>query len=124
MKNKFIPLLGLLAMGSAHADGLYFDGTDPKTSLPLKWVIGGALTYDDNINPGNGPKEDAYSSNPFVGLSFVNVTPQTTMDVYANLGLIYYFNNPSSVSDVNGDISAGFDITHDFNERLRISSRN
>lgn len=124
MKNKFSPLLfSLLAMGSASAAGLYFDGVDQKQSSPLKWVIGGSVIYDDNVSPGVGEKEESFAVNPYVGLSVTNVTPQTTVDVYVRLGVLYYFDAPEYVDDVNSSSSAGLNIDHQFNERLRLSSR-
>lgn len=125
MKNKFAPLFfSVLAMGSASAAGLYFDGVDAKESSPLKWMVGGSVIYDDNVSPGVGDKEESFAINPYVGVSFVNVSPQTTIDVYARLGLIYYFDSPEYVDDVNSASTAGLNIDHAFNERLRLNSRN
>jgi hypothetical protein len=59
-----------------------------------------------------------------VGLSFVNITPQTTWDVYARLGLIYYFDAPEGVDSTNSQSRAGVNLTHRVSERLRFSSRN
>lgn len=128
MKNQFSVslLFGLLAAASASAQGLYYVGDEAQESLPLKWVVGTSVIYDDNIAPGNGPEEDSVAINPYVGLSFVNITPQTTWDVYARLGLIYYFDQPSVAGsdDVNSQSRAGVNLTHRFSERLRFTSRN
>lgn len=124
---------GLSILGAAHGEGLYYVGSEAQESMPLKWVVGANLTYDDNVNPtyvnsatGRQEKDSATSINPYVGLSFVSITPQTTWDVYARLGLIYYFDKPSGsgVDDVNGQARIGINLTHNFNERLRFSSRN
>lgn len=131
MKRK-IPfgLLGLLAAGSASAQGLYYIGSEAQESLPLKWVVGMSAIYDDNVAPGsldaagNPDEEDSFGLNPYVGLSFVSMTPQTTWDVYARLGLVYYFDAPDYMDDVNSQSRAGINLTHRFNERLRFSSRN
>lgn len=125
MKRK-IPfgLLGLIAVGSASAQGLYYVGTEAQESLPLKWVVGASVIYDDNVSPGYGSKEESFGFNPYVGMSFVNITPQTTWDVYARLGLVYYFDAPDSMDDVSSQSRAGVNLTHRFNERLRFSSRN
>jgi hypothetical protein len=125
MKRK-IPfgLLGLLSIGSASGQGLYYVGTEAQESLPLKWVVGASVIYDDNVSPGFGSKQDSLGFNPYVGMSFVSMTPQTTWDVYARLGLIYYFDAPSGMDDVNSQSRAGINLTHRFNERLRFSSRN
>lgn len=125
MKRKIpVGLLGLLAIGSASGQGLYYVGSEAQESLPLKWVVGVSAIYDDNVSPGYGPKEGSFGLNPYVGLSFVSITPQTTWDVYARLGLIYYFDAPSSMDDVSSQSRAGVNLTHRFSERLRFSSRN
>ncbi len=125
MKLK-IPLsfLGLLAVGPASAQGLYYVGSEAQESIPLKWVVGADLTYDDNVSPGVGPEESSFGTNPYVGLSFVSMTPQTTWDVYARLGLIYYFDAPDDMDEVSSQSRAGINLTHRFSERLRFSSRN
>jgi hypothetical protein len=131
MKRK-IPfgLIGLMAIGSASAQGLYYVGTEAQESLPLKWVVGLNATFDDNVAPGgldaagNSVEESSFGMNPYVGLSFVNMTPQTTWDVYARLGLIYYFDAPDYMDDVSSQSRAGVNLTHRFSERLRFSSRN
>lgn len=131
MKRK-IPfcLLGMLAAGSASAQGLYYVGSEAQESIPLKWVVGLSAIYDDNVAPGaldaagNQIDEDSFGLNPYVGASFVNITPQTTWDVYARLGLIYYFDAPDYMDDVNSQSRLGVNLTHRFSERLRFSSRN
>ena len=126
MKNKFSTgLLGILFTGAASAQGLYYVGSEAQESLPLKWVVGASTFYDDNVNPGVGASEEgSFGINPYVGLSFVNITPQTTWDVYARLGLIYYFNAPEGVNSTNSQSRAGVNLTHRVSERLRFSSRN
>lgn len=125
MKRK-IPfgLLSLLAVGSASAQGLYYVGSEAQESLPLKWVVGASVIYDDNVSPGFGTEEDSLGLNPYVGMSFVSMTPQTTWDVYARLGLIYYLDAPDNMDDINSQSRLGVNLTHRFSERLRLSSRN
>jgi hypothetical protein len=125
MKRKFsLGFLGLLAVGSASAQGLYDVGSEAQESMPLKWVVGSNLIYDDNVSPGVGSKDGSFAFNPYVGLSFVSMTPQTTWDVYARLGLIYYFDEPASGDEFSSQSRAGINLTHRFSERLRFSSRN
>jgi hypothetical protein len=126
MKHKILSgLLGLLATCSASAQGLYYAGTEATESLPLKWVVGTSFTYDDNVNPGSGfGEQDSMAVNPYVGLSFVSITPQTTLDVYARLGLVYYFDAPGEMDDMNSQSRAGINFTHRFSERLRFVSNN
>lgn len=125
MKRK-IPfgLLGLLAAGSASAQGLYYLGTEAQESLPLKWVVGTSVIYDDNVSPGFGPQESSWGINPYVGLSFVSISPQTTWDIYVRLGMIYYADAPDGMDEVNPQSRLGVNLTHRFSERLRFSSRN
>jgi len=125
MKRKFSSgLLTLLFAGSASAQGLYYVGSEAQESIPLKWVVGLSGTYDDNVAPGFGDKESSFGVNPYVGLSFVSITPQTTWDVYARLGLVYYFDAPAGMDDSSSQSRAGINLTHRFSERLRFSSRN
>jgi hypothetical protein len=126
MKTKFTFALLLLSASYASAQGLYYVGSEAQESLPLKWVVGANLTYDDNITPGFGDEQDSFAINPYVGVSFINITPQTTWDVYARLGLIYYFDKPDApgTEDLNSQSRAGVNLTHRFSERLRFSSRN
>jgi len=125
MKSNFSSgLLCLLFAGSASAQGLYYVGSEAQESLPLKWVVGASVSYDDNVAPGFGPKQSSIGFNPYVGLSFVNITPQTTWDVYARLGLIYYVDQPASLNNTSSQSRAGVNITHRFSERLRFSSNN
>jgi len=128
MKSKFsLGLFGLFSVVSASAQGLYYVGDETKEASPLKWVVGASVTYDDNVNPGVGDKEDSTGITPFVGLSYTSITPQTTLDVYARLGLIYYFDSPDiggDSEDVYSQSRAGLNLSHNFNERLRFASRN
>jgi len=114
----------ILTSGAASAQGLYYSGTESTESLPLKWVVGTSMIYDDNVNPGFGFEDDSLAINPYVGLSFVNVTPQSTLDVYARLGLIYYFDAPGQMDDLSSQSRAGINYTHRFSERLRFVSNN
>ena len=125
MKRKIsLGLFSLMAAGSACAQGLYYVGSEAQESLPLKWIVGISAIYDDNVNPGFGVEDSSTALNPYVGATFVNITPQTTWDVYARLGLIYYFDAPAGVDEVNSQSRLGVNLTHRFSERLRLSSRN
>lgn len=119
-------LLSCLCVASASAQGLYNVGSEAQESIPLKWVVGMNAGYDDNVTPGGGDKNGSASLNPYVGLSLVNITPQTTWDVYARLGLIYYFDAPTggNSNDINSSSRIGLNVTHRVSERLRLTSRN
>lgn len=126
MKRKFSSsLFFLLFANAATAQGLYYVGSEAQDSIPLEWVVGASMFYDDNVSAGDpGPEQGSFGINPYVGLSFVNITPQTTWDVYCRLGLIYYFDAPIGVDDTNSQSRLGINLTHRFSERLRLSSRN
>lgn len=121
--------LPLLFAGIAQAqEGLYSVGADVQDSIPLKWVVGMNAIYDDNVNAGNGvvaaPEEDSFALNPSVGASFTSVSPQTTWDVFARLGVIHYLDAPAGIDEFNSQSRIGVDLTHRFSERLRFVSRN
>ncbi|RYD75018.1 MAG: hypothetical protein EOP84_18960 [Verrucomicrobiaceae bacterium] len=145
MKRSLLSTLAVASsLGAAHAN-LYYIPDEAQESLPLKWSAGINVVWDDNVNPTaplfidanangtldpnellGGSDDEALSINPFIGLSFVNITPQTTWDVYARLGAIYYFDEPQGIGseDLYGQARAGVNFTHRFSERLRFSSRN
>ncbi|WP_193212431.1 hypothetical protein [Luteolibacter marinus] len=129
MKRCFFPTLAIASsLGVAYGD-LYYIQDEAQESLPLKWTAGVNLTYDDNVNPtavGIGADDSAFSFNPYVGVSFVSISPQTTWDVYARIGAIYYFDSPAAVGsdDLYGQSRVGVNWTHRVSERLRFSSRN
>lgn len=137
MKYTLLSCAGLLAFsGSLMASGLYsasnlyFMGEDATESIPLKWSVGLDVVWDDNVNPTLLPGSIGYEDsgtalNPFVEVAFVNITPQTTMDLYARIGMLYYFDKPGGMSDDTfPDVKVGFNLTHRFNERLRFVTRN
>jgi len=133
MKPRFAPSLAaaaLLLPALSHAEeGLYYIGSEAQESLPLKWVVGANLIWDDNVTPtalGRGRGESATSINPYVGLSFVNITPTQSLDVFARVGASIYFDSPSAAGadDINPNIRVGVNWTRRFSERLRFSSRN
>ncbi len=119
-------IAGLTVVGTVNAEGLYYVGSEAKETLPLKWVVGANLTYDDNVSPIAVNTGEALSANPYVGLSFVSTAPQTTLDVFARLGVIYYIDTPdnSGVEDTYGQARIEANLVHRFNERLRLVSRN
>ena len=129
MKRSLLSTLAAAsAIGVANAS-LYYTQDEAQESLPLKWTVGVNLTWDDNVNPtatGVGADDEALSINPYVGLSFVSITPQTTWDVYARVGAIYYFDEPEALGseDLYGQARAGVNFTHRVSERLRFASRN
>ncbi len=129
MKRSLLSTLAAAsAIGAANAS-LYYVQDEAQESLPLKWTVGVNLTWDDNVNPtavGIGADDEALSINPYVGLSFVSITPQTTWDIYARVGAIYYFDEPEATGseDLYGQARVGLNFTHRVSERLRFSSRN
>lgn len=130
-KNVSLLLASALCATTVSAqDGLYSVGIDAEDSLPLQWVVGLSTIYDDNVGAGNGngfagaTEEDSLALNPSLAVSFVNISPQTTWDVFARLGTIYYFDAPGNMDDWNSQSRIGVNLTHRFSERLRYVSRN
>jgi len=131
MKSKlpltFLPLLFTNVFGD---QGLYYTGTEAQESLPIKWLVGGNVIYDDNVNPtnrnatGQSVRDSSMAVNPYVGASFVNLSPQTTLDVYGKLGMVYYFDAPDGINEINSQSRASVNLIHRFSERVRFVSRN
>ena len=133
MKSKlpltFLPLLFTNVFGD---QGLYYTGTEAQESLPIKWLVGGNVIYDDNVNPSSvdpstrrqSAAESSMAVNPYVGASFVNLSPQTTLDVYGKLGMVYYFDAPDNNNEINSQSRASVNLIHRFSERVRFVSRN
>lgn len=129
MKRSFLSTLAAASAIGVSQASLYHVTEEAHESMPLKWTAGINVTYDDNVNPtavGPGADDETISINPYVGLSFVSITPQTTWDVYAKVGAIYYFDEPEALGseDLYGQFRAGVNFTHRVSERLRFSSRN
>lgn len=126
-KSLFIGILSL-AVGSVclASDGLYSVGAqDEDTPLPLQWMVGAQLIYDDNVAPnGLGTDEDSMAFSPFVGAKWTSVTPRTIIDLYANISTMYYFDAPSTVDDATINTRLNFNVTHDVSERITLTSRN
>jgi len=120
-----LALFPLLLAGPLHAEGLYYVGTEILESMPIKWSVGANVIYDDNVSPGGiNDGQDSTAANLSLSVAFVNVTPQTTWDVYARLGMVYYFDASETMDDVNSQSRLGVNLTHRFSERLRFSSSN
>jgi hypothetical protein len=125
MKRTIATTSLILALGGTAMADLYYVGDETVESLPIRWSVGMNLIYDDNVMPGlSTPEEDSLAVNPYVGVTWINATPQTTLDVYARLGMIYYFDAPNGVDDFNPQSRLGVNLTHRFSERLRFISRN
>lgn len=122
----------LASLGAACAQGLYdiAPNDDALESMPITWSAGIDLGYDDNVTPtitkGNvGYEEESGSVGAYVRAAWVSITPQTTWDVYGQIGGTYYFDAPSSMSnDGYGEGRLGVNWAHRVSERLRFSSRN
>lgn len=111
---------------AAKAQSLYYVGDEAQESIPLKWVVGVNAVWDDNVSPIAGAGESATSINPYIGVSTTKVSPQTVIDLYARVGITTYLDSPdvAGLSDTNGNGRLGLDLSHQFSERLRFSSRN
>jgi Outer membrane protein beta-barrel domain len=125
MKRKISPLALMMAVaGTCSAQSLYHKGSEAQDSVPLTFTVGAQMTYDDNVAPGELTKSSSLGFNPYVGASFITITPQTTWNVYVRLGLVYLFDAPPEIDDITSQSRAGVNFTHRFSERLRFTSEN
>jgi len=124
MKHTIATCAALIAFPLLAKADLYYVGDESMESLPIKWSVGANLIFDDNVAPNRAVKDSSMATNPYVGMSWINVTPQTSIDIFARLGLIYYFDSPAGIDDVNSQSRVGVNVTHRFSERLRWISRN
>jgi hypothetical protein len=128
MNLKFtISLVSIITALSAQGGGLYSIPNESEESLPIEWGVGMSAIWDDNTNPTSvGAKDETFSLSPYVDASFVKGSPQTVWDVYAKLGVLYYLDKPVAAAsdDTYPQIRLGVDLTHRFDERLRLVSSN
>ena len=128
MNHNFRYLLLVALSGPAlAAEGLYHTGAEAQESIPIKLQLGLSAIFDDNVAAGSSTESDSsLAVSPKVGLAYSSATPQTTWDVYGNLGMIYYFDAPDSLNgnDSFSQSRINASVTHRFNERVRFVSRN
>ncbi len=126
-------LAGLLPCATVSAQSLYSiapNDDEAAESLPLTYVAGVNFGFDDNPTPlfGGLNSNDGGATflSGFVQANWTNVTPQTTWDVFARLGVRFYLDGleGTNVDDTVYSARAGVNYTHRFSERLRFSSRN
>ena len=126
MKNSLTNgILSLALVSAAHAgEGLYAVGIEPEDSIPLAWLAGMDLTYDDNLLASSNNEFETFSVTPYIGASLQSVSPQTLVEFYAKLGMNYYFDTPVGVDDTSNQSRLNLNIRHNFTERLGITTNN
>jgi len=132
MKRSAVTLFALAVLvAGARADSLYRVGDETQKNLPLKWSVGLDFEWDDNVTPNipvghPGYRDQVMSVYPVVGLSFLNNSPQTTLEFFGRIGMLYYFDAPAAqgAKDLYPQGRLGVNFTHQFSDRLRFSSRN
>jgi hypothetical protein len=123
-------LASVTGLASVSAQGLYTLEDEVEQSIPVKWTVGANVIWDNNFNPtvvaGPGLEEEAWSFNPYVAVSFTNISPQTTIDLFARLGVNYYLEDSAlpGASDTTANARLGVNLTHRFTERLVFTSQN
>ncbi|MGJ8725835.1 MAG: outer membrane beta-barrel protein [Roseibacillus sp.] len=121
---------GLLPCAAVSAQGLYSiapNDDEADSSLPLTYIVGANFGYDDNPTPlFDGGADGSSYVGGFVQANMASVSPQTTWEVFARLGVRYYLNDidGANVDSTTFDARLGLNFTHRFSERLRFSSRN
>jgi opacity protein-like surface antigen len=119
-------IFSIAAIPSLSAQGFYQFGTDQGEGIPLKWKLNLNTVYDDNVGAGLqvNQKDGSLALNPNVGANVTYVTPQSTLDVYGRLGMIYYLDAPEGLDDTYSQSRFGLNYIHRFSERIRFSSTN
>ncbi len=118
-------ILSLALVSAANAgEGLYAVGVEPEDSIPLAWVAGMDLTYDDNLLASNTNEADTFSVTPYIGASLQSVSPQTLVELFAKLGMNYYFDTPQGIDDTSNQSRLNLNIRHNFTERLGVTTNN
>jgi hypothetical protein len=132
---KFLSKITLLSLlpAAASAQGLYSiapNDDEASESLPLTYTVGVAAGYDDNPNPLYGDEEEAVYGSAYVQADWTSVTPQTTWEVFARLGVRHYFENfdnpvvGNDAEETSFNARLGVNFTKRFSERLRFATRN
>lgn len=128
MKAITLVSIAALTASAAYGKGLYQASEELESSLPLRWSLGMDAIWDDNTTPGPAATDgdETFSLNPYAGITFASITPETTVALYARLGLVYYLDQPAAAGsdDIYGQSRIGLDINHNLSERLRLSSVN
>ena len=132
MKKQFVAAsaVGMALAGSLCAQSLFdlAPDDDQNESLPLEWTAGLNFGYDDNPTPLLGNDDSSAYGQAYVGLTFLNNTPQTTLSVGAQIGVIHYFDNldvlGADVDDTSFTTALYLNWTNRVSERLRFVSRN
>jgi hypothetical protein len=127
MKTIALASVAALTASVAYGGGLYRVAEETESSIPLQWSVGMDVIWDDNTTPGGvNDGDETLSLNPYVGITYASVTPQTTIGVYVRLGLVYYLDDiqAADTEEVYGQSRIGFDLSHRFSERLRYTSTN
>ncbi|MDB4637195.1 hypothetical protein OAE90_01840, partial [bacterium] len=130
MKKITATAIGLLSASSLCAQTLFdlAPSEEASESLPLTWVVGASLGYDDNPTPiGNNSNESAYAVG-YVGASFLSEAPQDRVEFSAQLGYVHYFDSLDygavSVDQSTPTGNLALNWTRRVSDRLRFSSRN
>lgn len=121
----------LASLSSLYAGSLYSVGQETEESIPLTWVVGSNLIWDNNVTPiipeGQVGYEDAaWSINPYVQALYSTADPQTTLNVSALVGANFYIDEIEAVGaqQVLPNIRTSLEYSHNFDDRLRFNSRN
>jgi len=132
MKKQTITVfaVGMALASSLCAQSLYDLAPDDtqSDSLPLAYTAGVNFGYDDNPTPLAGNDDESFYGQAYVGATFLNNSPQTTLSIGAQIGVIHYFDNldilGQDIDDTAFTASLYANWTHRVNERLRFVSRN
>ena len=116
----------LLACGSLRAQGLLAIGqhTDYSESVPLTYTVRLSSGYDDvhySVPSLGQPNFSSFFVQGGVGLAYVDNSKPTPWSVGLDLGLLHYFDNEPGTKDIYYNTRLSFNITHEFDRRLKVS---
>jgi len=132
-KQLFTLIVTLLLPSAVAAQGLYdlAPSDEAQESSPISWTAGMNLNYNSNVTPtvtsgAAGYEDDLMSIGAYLNASMVSITPQTTWDMFARIGVNGYLDSPQAegTDSFNYQARLGVNLSHRVSERLRFSSRN
>lgn len=128
MKPIFRSSFAIMATAAtASAGSLYYVPNDLEETLPIEWTVGLEAIYDDNTTPTAAASDDeTFALNAYVQFAAASRSPQTTWNVLAKLGVLYYLDEPEALGSEDTYEQANLiaNLNHRFSQRLRLASRN
>lgn len=119
--------IALACASAANGQGLFDLASleSERDTLPLRWSLSANVGYDDNVNPLSIVEDESLYVAAYLGATFFNRSPQTTLDVNGRVGYIHYLDEIlGGGEDGTPSGNLGVNWNHRISERLRLSSKN